>query len=365
MSVVSIYFLFRHFGNKAQGTENLSTNNNKKNQTNNILLKNKNLKQEFNYQPIQPTGKEPEYRGELLPISSVGTEYTTSYETKKVKLMGSCSDCGGKGKAENILYIKCGVCEKSMEGDGKLRCEMCNKQKFYHNCDQQRKSPTVLPCGSAILTGSGDLEKQGIKAIVHACPGSIEKKDKDLNIQGVIRSVQNSILLAERNGYKSLAFCLIGSNFLDNIISPNQGTKKERQIKLAEIIVRTAVEQRKNLEKIVFVDFGNAAFQSAYGKVGSEHVFGDKKSEVEKIEKISATSGVVSSPANGKPKEKGITDYSLHKCEVIVNSLNIEGEFINSGSFSGFIASKTGSGKNQIQKEIEKHISEFNKRLKK
>ncbi|KLL03379.1 MAG: hypothetical protein MRECE_18c036 [Mycoplasmataceae bacterium CE_OT135] len=42
----------------------------------------------------------------------------------------------------------------------------------------------------------------------------------------------------------------------------------------------------------------------------------------------------------------------------------MEGEFINSGSFSGFIASKAGSGKNKIQKEIKKNITEFNKRLK-
>src|SRR6185369_6055010 len=126
----------------------------------------------------------------------------------------------------------------------------------------------MLPCGSAVLTGSGDLEKQGIKAIIHACPGTMKRtKDEDFQptIQGIIRSVQNSILLVEKNNYKSVAFCLIGSNFLDSIIPPSQGTKKERQEKLAEIIIKAAVEQNKKL-KIVFVDFGNEAFQSVFLK---------------------------------------------------------------------------------------------------
>ena len=46
------------------------------------------------------------------------------------------------------------------------------------------------------------------------------------------------------------------------------------------------------------------------------------------LEGISALSGVIGL-GGGKTRKRGITDYSLHKCEVIVNSLNIEGEFIN------------------------------------
>ncbi|CAJ0892882.1 5813_t:CDS:2 [Entrophospora sp. SA101] len=208
----------------------------------------------------------------------------------------------------------------------------------------------MLPRGSAILTGSGDLEKQGIKAIIHACPGAIQKNagsEFEPNIQGIIHSVQNSIILAEKNNYKSIAFCLVGSSFLDRIF-PNQGTKKEKQLKLAEIIIKSAVEQRKSLEKIVFVDFGNTAFMEVNIKIGTESYFRKKL-------------GIVSILFCGN---NSITDYSSHKCEVIVNSLNMEGEFISSGSFSGFIAKKTGSRKSKIQKKIKEHITEFNKRLK-
>jgi len=55
---------------------------------------------------------------------------------------------------------------------------------------------------------------------------------------------------------------------------------------------------------------------------------------------------------------KGITDYSEHKCEVIVNTtFNVEGKFIGSRGLSGFICQRTGSGKSQIQKEIKECIS--------
>lgn len=185
----------------------------------------------------------------------------------------------------------------------------------------------------------------------------MSKKDQSEftpSIQGIIHSVQNFILLAERNNYKSIAFCLIGSNFLDNIISPQQGTKKERQIKLAEIIIQAAVEQRKTLERIVLVDFGNEAFM--YDLLESEKI------SEEKMKGVKATNGVVGI-SEGKTKARGITDYSLHECEVIVNSLNMEGEFINAGSFSGFIARQTGSAQEKIQNDLRNYINEFNKRI--
>ena len=296
----------------------------------------------------------------------MGTEYKKrvteksffSKETQGKKFGGTCFDCGAKGKVKNVIHVQCGKCKERIGGDSKLRCGKCNKQKFSHNCDQQRESSTVLPCGSAVLTSSGDLEKQGIKAIIHACPSSI-KENKDFfqsNIQGIIRSVQNSILLAERNNYKSTAFCLIGSNFLDNIIPPNQATRKERRVKLAEIIIRAAIEQKKSLERIVFVDFGNSAFQRALLLVIKEKGF--TYGEEGKVIAVVESYGI-----GGGKEKKGITDYSLHECEVIINSLNTEGEFVNSRSLSGFIASQTGSGKNQIQKEIKKCIFQFNKRL--
>lgn len=305
LSIISIYFLFCHFKNKSQkDVEKNPLTNKKIKKDNDSLPEKKNWKLNINYQPVQPTQKEAEYQGEKqLPISSVGTEH------KKTAIEAN-----------------------------------------------------MLPRGSAILSDSGDLKKQGIKAIIHACPGSISKKKNEnfrATIQGVIRSVQNAILLAEKNNYKSIAFCLIGSSFLDSIIFPNQGAKKERQEKLAEIIIKSAIEQRKNLEKIIFVDFGNDAFTRTLQRVG-------KKYSIEKMKGInSSCSGSVDSDRKEiKQKKKGIIDYSSHQCEAIVNSLNTEGEFISSGSFSGFIASKTGSEKSKIQKKIKENISEFNKRMK-
>jgi hypothetical protein len=353
VGIISIIFIFRSSKPHNEIKSNESNLQNKK-----TTEATESFADNFDYRPIQSTKKEPEYQGKFLPISSVGTEYEKAGRSTRTKGRRSlsehdyCSDCGAKGigKLKNIFEREYGCCGKVIEGDGKLRCEKCNEQKFYHEC-------SWLPCGSAILTSSGDLEKQGIKVIIHACPGSKEdKKGFQPTIKSISRSVQNSIILAERYNYENIAFCLIGSNFLDSIISPNQGTKKERQVKLAEIIIKAAVKQRKNLEKIVFVDFGNKAFNEAYSRV--------RKERPGLIANTHTAEGIIIAGKN-KGEKRGITDYSLHKCEAIVNSFNIEGEFINSESFSGFIAKKTGSGKNQIQKEIREYILEFNKRLKK
>ena len=107
---------------------------------------------------------------------------------------------------------------------------------------------------------------------------------------------------------------------------------------------------------MVFVDFGNTAFFDARMKMDEKYLLRDK------LKKFSVVNGVIE--VGDKLEKRGIADYSLHKCEVIVNSLNIEGKFINSGSFSGFIAHKTGSQKDKIQKAIKEHISVFNQRPK-
>lgn len=107
------------------------------------------------------------------------------------------------------------------------------------------------------------------------------------------------------------------------------------------------------MERIAFVDFGNQAFGEAWSKVNPK--CSGRLKDVFTIRGHDYLTG----------KKRGIADYSLHKCEVIVNSLNVEGEFINSGSFSGFIAGKTGSKKIKIQNDIKEYITEFNKRLKK
>ena len=63
----------------------------------------------------------------------------------------------------------------------------------------------VLPCGGAVLTGSGKLD---FKAIIHvAALNCLWISNKEI----VEKSVRNALNLAVANGYKSIAFPLIGS----------------------------------------------------------------------------------------------------------------------------------------------------------
>ena len=127
-------------------------------------------------------------------------------------------------------------------------------------------------------------------------------------------------------------------------------------LELALIIIKAALSQARVLEKIVFVDYGDKAFQKAWNE--------REKWNTNNIEEVIVVSGLANLEKT-TPRLRGITDYSLHKCKVIVNTtFNMEGKFISSHGLSGFIASRTGSGKAQIQKELVKNITEFNSRLK-
>ena len=63
----------------------------------------------------------------------------------------------------------------------------------------------MLPCGGAVLTGSGKLD---FKAIIHvAALNCLWISNKEI----VEQSVRNALNLAVANGCKSIAFPLIGS----------------------------------------------------------------------------------------------------------------------------------------------------------
>ena len=304
IGIISITFIFHSFKVKPHNKFEESSQNSLSQKPKNDKLDYNKFKQEqkdlasfaknFDYRPITPQPhpyRELEYRGKTLPISSVNTVW---------------------------------------------------QQTLRKNC---------LPPNSAILTKSGDLEKQGIKAIIHLA--TINKYDYGSSIQGVSISVKNAIILAERNGYKSIAFPLADNNLLDLIFPPNQGSKDERKLKLAWVIMNSALIQRKSLERIVFVDFGRKRFfMEVAGSFFGKQQTNDK--DLKEFKAIFSGDG------------QGITDFSFHKCEVIVNTtFNVEGKFVGSRGLSGFIANRAGSGKNQIQKEIKEHISELNQRLKK
>src|SRR5947209_4267026 len=122
---VLIYFLFRHFKNKPpKGAKKNPSVTEKNKKVNNSSIENKDSDQNLDYQPIQPTQKEPEYQGKLLPISSAGIEYKKtmkenypSFSLEGKKFGGTCFDCGVEGQVEKIDYVYCGKCKKKEEGD--------------------------------------------------------------------------------------------------------------------------------------------------------------------------------------------------------------------------------------------------------
>jgi len=81
-------------------------------------------------------------------------------------------------------------------------------------------------------------------------------------LEGVVRSVQNSVILAAKHGQRKLAIPFIGSAlFLDRMdgLSHPKHEKKARKEELAEAIFKAAINQneREGLEEIAFVAYDN------------------------------------------------------------------------------------------------------------
>jgi O-acetyl-ADP-ribose deacetylase (regulator of RNase III) len=201
-----------------------------------------------------------------------------------------------------------------------------------------------LPRGAALITDSGNLAKNKIKKIIHAASGSHDS-DYHPTKESVILSVQNSIILAERQNVKSLAIPLIGGNiFLNHIKKTSPDITPE---KLAEMIVKAAINQRNALDKdlkIVFIDYNNSKnFQQALDKLKEVKEDSDWKSKF--------------NDNNTKVVDGDITNFSIHGCEAIVNAANCEVQF--GDGVSGDISSKTGQSAeiNQRAREI---INQYN-----
>jgi len=112
----------------------------------------------------------------------------------------------------------------------------------------------VIPRGSALITSSGNLAIQGINQIIHAAPGSNTQIAPWGNPtrQGVIRSIQNSILLAEKNNLRDLAIPFVGGHIFFHAM----GISKEE---LLRSIMEVAINQRNDeltVQRIIFVSFG-------------------------------------------------------------------------------------------------------------
>lgn len=191
----------------------------------------------------------------------------------------------------------------------------------------------MMPRGSAVLTSSGKLAETGITQIIHAASGSSGSDHPDVRpaLQGVEFSVKNSLTLAQKFGHKRVAVPFIGGAIFAKRIGvpPNE---------IAELIVRTALTSRNNLE-VVFMTFGDDAtmlFTDLVAKVKGEGIGADRKVDV----------------INGD-----ITKFSVHGASAIVNAANTEIRF--GAGVSGAIARATGQDL-EIDLEAEAIVKHYN-----
>ncbi|CAI2161403.1 10331_t:CDS:2 [Funneliformis geosporum] len=118
------------------------------------------------------------------------------------------------------------------------------------------------PRGSCIMTKSGDLVFDGIAEIVNPLSGSNSDATKAPSVPFLIKSIQNTILLLERNNKPSVAFPLIGGELFLNCFTDLTGTKDAKQQELAEAIIISAIKQRSKDDLVLkFLDYKGNAFQ--------------------------------------------------------------------------------------------------------
>jgi O-acetyl-ADP-ribose deacetylase (regulator of RNase III) len=195
-----------------------------------------------------------------------------------------------------------------------------------------------LPRGSALITSSGDLNDIGIKAIVHAATGSMNQDDEnpeyyEPTLESIKDSINNGFYLVKKNGFSKLAVPFIGGKiFLARI-----GTTPQI---LAETIIKTCFENEFNL------DFTLVTFPSTSKPTDNDIFSSIIKKKYPKVK------------IDDYLKDGDICDYSLHKCDVIMNAANMEVEF--GGGLSKSIAIATND-KDNIDKEAANYISDYYK----
>jgi O-acetyl-ADP-ribose deacetylase (regulator of RNase III) len=176
----------------------------------------------------------------------------------------------------------------------------------------------MIPRGSALITISGDLKKQGISAIIHAATGSMTKSDGvfEPTLESVKNSIKNSLMLARHYNHKRVAIPFLAGG----IFAGRMGVTKEE---LAKAIVEASLDYKKKLE-VVFVLYSDSEEQIFAQALKSAS---ETKARKKKSKKASVVKG-------------SITDFSLHQATAIVNAANMEVAF--GGGISGFIGQATG-----------------------
>lgn len=210
----------------------------------------------------------------------------------------------------------------------------------------------ILPLGSALLTdtldgdgnGTSELYEKGINYIIHAAPEPRWHFFTDENfINCVVKSVQNSIILADTSKFEKLAIPLVGGGiYLFNCDPEN----------LAEGIIIGALNQVaecQNLEEIIFVAFG-------------EKVNGQEKYYLaETFEKIKQEGNYSEKIKKAKAVKGDICDKNLHGAEAIVNAANVQVKF--GAGISEKMIKKTGSPK-KIDEKAQALIAKLNSLIK-
>lgn len=179
----------------------------------------------------------------------------------------------------------------------------------------------MFPRGAAVLTQSGNLEKVGIKQIIHAAPGAMGKSGVNFapTVKGLRLSVKNAIWLAEKMKLNCLAIPFIGGGIFHGAM----GVSKE---KLAGEIVDAAVAT-KTKTRVIFVPFG-ADDTAIFKKIMQPPASGIRGILTRHI------------PAHFTLAPGSLVDFQIHKCETIVNAANMELHF--GGGLSGRIGDATG-----------------------
>ena len=203
------------------------------------------------------------------------------------------------------------------------------------------KSKSLLPRGSALMTGTGKLAPE-ITAIFHAATGTMfsyspEMPYYDPSLQSVEDSIKACFVLGKINGNKRLAMPFIGGNIFKKRIFYGQGLSKDEE---NERLVACIISSTVNSAKSSGSDFCFVAYdQPTYLLFSSEL----KKSygEVDLSEHL---------------KEANITHFKSHKCDGIVNAANMEVQF--GGGISDAIGRAT-QNQIHIDKEAKADIIQF------
>lgn len=180
---------------------------------------------------------------------------------------------------------------------------------------EELKKFNMLPRGSALMTSSGSLEKEGITNIIHAATGSMTRQGGEFEptIESISNSIENSMKLAKANGHKRIAIPFVGGAiFLQRI-----GTTPEI---LATEIIKSAINNREGLEVrlVAFDDYASSLFKK---------ILNDNYPNLSSLE-ASVVKG-------------SITEYELHQASAIVNAANME--VIFGAGLSGAIARATSN----------------------